>query len=47
MSTWPVAVLLKSVCLFLFFLGIRALSRFIERNMSEGKLKSLLFRRIS
>ena len=47
MSTWPVAIILKPLFLFLFFLGLRALSRSIERNMGDSKLKQLLFRRIS
>lgn len=47
MSTWPLAIALKPVCLFLFFLGLRSVTTAIERRMPDGKIKRLLFRRIS
>jgi hypothetical protein len=47
MSTWPLAVAIKPIALFLFFLGLRAFTNAIERRMPDGKIKRLLFRRIS
>lgn len=47
MSTWPLAVALKPLVLFLFFLGLRTVTTAIERRMPDSKLKRLLFRRIS
>lgn len=47
MSTWQLAILIKPLCLLLFFLALRAFTRSIERRMRDGKLKTLLFRRIN
>jgi hypothetical protein len=44
---WLAALIAKPICLFLFFLVIRSATRAFERRMQDGKLKQLLFRRIS
>jgi hypothetical protein len=47
MSTWPLVVALKPLCLFLILLGLRTFTNAIGRRMPDSKLKRLLFRRIS
>lgn len=44
---WFLAVLLKPFLLFLFFLVVAFIARLIWLVMPDGRLKRLLFRRIS